>query len=158
MTTLVAPSFTLPSFNPLDFANRLKRVGVPDKQAEAEAEILHEAITHHVEAFLTAHHKLTGTVEVTVRKAQQHETKTESAIERLENTIERLEAKVDARFAEMDARMNARFAEVDAKIELLRKEIALSRRDTIIWLGGVLGTLLIAGFGAVITVMLQLMK
>jgi len=42
-------SLTLPIFNPLTFANRLKEVGVPDQQAEAEAEILHEALAQQVQ-------------------------------------------------------------------------------------------------------------
>jgi len=37
-------------------------------------------------------------------------------------------------------------AKLDAQLALLRKEIALARRDTLIWLGG----MLVAGFGLVL--------
>jgi len=42
--------FVLPLFNPLHFANRLKEVGVPEKQAEAEAEVLHDAFSAQARA------------------------------------------------------------------------------------------------------------
>jgi len=38
------------TFNPLQFANRLKEAGIPDKQAEAEAEALREAFTQQAQA------------------------------------------------------------------------------------------------------------
>ena len=41
------------SFDTLKFANRLKAVGVPDKQAEAEAEILGEALEVNLKNLVT---------------------------------------------------------------------------------------------------------
>jgi len=38
------------TFNPLQFANRLKEAGIPDKQAEAEAEALREALAQQTQA------------------------------------------------------------------------------------------------------------
>ena len=41
------------SFDTLKFANRLKAAGVPDKQAEAEAEILGEALEVNLKSLVT---------------------------------------------------------------------------------------------------------
>jgi len=43
-------TLAVPAFNPLKFANKLKDAGIPDKQAEAEADALHEALTQTVSA------------------------------------------------------------------------------------------------------------
>jgi len=43
-------TLAIPAFNPLKFANKLKDAGIPDKQAEAEADALHEALTQTVSA------------------------------------------------------------------------------------------------------------
>jgi len=40
----------LPSFNPFTFANRLKAAGVPEKQAVAEAELLHDVLAQQTQA------------------------------------------------------------------------------------------------------------
>ena len=41
------------TFDTLKFANRLKAAGVPDKQAEAEAEILGEALEVNLKSLVT---------------------------------------------------------------------------------------------------------
>lgn len=41
------------TFDTLKFANRLKAAGVPDKQAEAEAEILGEALEINLKSLVT---------------------------------------------------------------------------------------------------------
>jgi len=51
-------TLTLPSFNPLQFANRLKAAGIPEKQAEAEAEVLREAFDERDRAFATLENKV----------------------------------------------------------------------------------------------------
>jgi len=43
-------TLALPVFNPMKFANRLKEAGIPEKQAEAEAEVLHEALVVQAQA------------------------------------------------------------------------------------------------------------
>jgi len=43
-------------------------------------------------------------------------------------------------------------AKVDSKISDVRKEITIARRDTIIWLGG----MLVAGFGSVLAMLARL--
>jgi len=110
MTTL-----TLPTFNPITFAKRLKEVGVPDKQAELEAEVLHETLTQQTQA-----------------------------VSALENQVKTLAA---------EAKRDAGDRATKGDVALLEAKIALARRDTIIWLGG----MLIAGFGTVITLLFKLL-
>jgi len=43
-------TLSLPSFNPFTFANRLKAAGVPEKQAVAEAELLHDVLAQQTQA------------------------------------------------------------------------------------------------------------
>jgi len=43
-------TLTIPSFNPFTFANRLKDAGVPEKQAVAEAELLHDVLSQQTQA------------------------------------------------------------------------------------------------------------
>jgi len=46
------------TFNPLQFANRLKEAGIPDKQAEAEAEALREAFAQQAQAVFALEDKV----------------------------------------------------------------------------------------------------
>jgi len=56
----------------------------------------------------------------------------------------------------LDAKIEGVEAKLDAKVELLRKEIAIARRDTIIWLGGVLGGLSLAIGGLLLHILSKL--
>jgi len=47
------PSMSTLTFDTLKFANRLKAAGVPDKQAEAEAEVLGEALEVNLKNLVT---------------------------------------------------------------------------------------------------------
>jgi len=107
-------SLSAPMFNPFAFAKRLKDVGVPDQQAEAEAEVLHEALAQQVQMVSALESEVAVLKENAKRDAEQMATR--------------------------------------ADIALVRKEIAIARRDTIIWLGG----MLIAGFGSVLAMLARL--
>jgi len=109
----------LPTFNPLKFANTLKAAGVSEQQAEAEAEALHDVLAAQAQAVATLENKLTALEENSKRDAGLMATKADIALVLKEIALVH--------------------KELDAKI-------ALARRDTIIWLGG----MLIAGFGMVI--------
>jgi len=124
MTTLA-----LPAFNPITFAKRLKDAGVPEKQAEAEAEVLHDALTQQAQAFSSLENKFTAFEGNAKRDAEQMATKGDVALVKQDVAL------------------------VKADIALVRKEIAIARRDTIIWLGG----MLIAGFGMVLTALFKLL-
>jgi len=53
-------TLALPAFNPFTFAQRLKEAGVPEQQAEAEAEALHEALAAQAQAVADLEGKLTA--------------------------------------------------------------------------------------------------
>jgi len=126
-------SIAMPAFNPMKFAARLREAGVPERQAEAEAEILHEALAQQAKIVSELESKVTALKESTKRDAEQMATKGDIVA------------------------VKGDIALLDAKIALVRKEIALARRDTIIWLGGLLGGMLVAGFSTVLVVMTRLL-
>jgi len=74
MTTLA-----LPAFNPLKFANRLKEAGIPEKQAEAEAEVLHEALAVQAQAVSELEKQVKTLASDAKRDAGQMATKTDIA-------------------------------------------------------------------------------
>jgi len=104
----------VPGFNPFTFANRLKEAGVPEQQAAAEAEALHDAFIAQTQA-----------------------------VSALESKVMTLEG---------NAKRDAEHMATKADIALLEAKIAIARRDTIIWLGGIS----IAGFSTVIGVLFKL--
>jgi len=130
-------TLALPAFNPLKFANTLKAAGVPEQQAEAEAEALHEVLAGQAQAVVTLESKLAALEESAKRDAEVTATKGDIAL-------------VHKEIALIHKDIALVHKELDAKIEMVRKDleaqIVLARRDTIIWLGG----MLIAGFGTVI--------
>lgn len=71
------------TFDTLKFANRLKQAGVPDKQAEAEAEVLAEALQVNLQN-LASKDDLRGAVN--------------DLDNRLRGRIDTLEAKVESKF------------------------------------------------------------
>jgi len=111
-------SLSVAMFNPFAFAKRLKDVGVPDQQADVEAEVLHDALAQQAQMVFALESEVAVLKENAKRDAEQMATKADIALLR---------------------------AELDAKI-------TIARRDTIIWLGG----MLVAGFGSVITLLLRL--
>ena len=76
------------AFDSLRFARRLRDAGVPEPQADAQAELMAEAFGFYADNILTRDHF--------------------EAV---------LDAKLDARFAQQDAKFDKRFAEQDAKFE-----------------------------------------
>jgi len=131
MTTL-----TMPGFNPMKFAARLKEAGVPDRQAEVEAEVLHEALAQQAQIVSALDSKVTALKDGAKRDAEQMATKGDVAA-----------VKEDVAAVKGDV------AAVKADIALVRKEIAIARRDTIIWLG----SMLIVGFSTVMIVLARLL-
>jgi len=110
------------TFDTLEYVNELKAADVPDKQAEAQAKAMRRVLdTALAEQAKVAH-------EAADRAAAELDTKTERAVLKLEGKIAALDSKLES------------------ELSLLHKEIALARRDTIIWLGGVL----VVGFGLVL--------
>ena len=85
------------TFDTLKFANALKAVGVPDKQAEAEAQVLSEVFSINFREVAT------------------------------KEDLKRLVADIDGKFRELEQRLTAKIdqnkTELTAKIEQLRLEL-----------------------------------
>src|SRR5260363_181587 len=94
----------LPAFDTLRVANRLKAVGVPSAQAEAEAEVLSEVFEVNLKELAT--------------KEDLRATK-----EDLRREIGDLRKGMDAKFAGVDAKLAAMEERSDAKHESLRKDM-----------------------------------
>src|SRR5260364_351088 len=94
----------LPAFDTLRVANRLKAVGVPSAQAEAEAEVLSEVFEVNLKELAT--------------KEDLRATKDD-----LRKDMDAKFAGVDAKFAGVDAKLAAMEERSDAKHESLRKDM-----------------------------------
>src|SRR6056297_1586050 len=88
-------------FDTLRFARGLREVGVPEPQAERQAELMAEAFSAFADKLVTKDY---FSEVLTARLNEQ------SAL--LE---QRIMARVDKRFAEQDAKFEARFAEQDTR-------------------------------------------
>ena len=100
------------AFDTLQFARRLKDVGVPDEQAETQAELMGEAFGFYVNDLVTRDY-LDATLDA--RFAQQDA--------RFDARFAEQDARFDARFAEQDARFDARFADHDAQFAEIRTDL-----------------------------------
>ncbi|MDO8864154.1 hypothetical protein Q6D67_20925 [Haliea sp. E1-2-M8] len=81
------------AFDSLRYARRLRDAGVPEPQADVQAELMAEAFGFYAENILTRDH----------------------FTEVLNARFGEFGAQMDARFAEQDAKFDKRFAEQDAK-------------------------------------------
>ena len=86
------------AFDTLKFARRLKDVGVPELQAEAQAELMAEAFVFNMDALVTKDY-LEQCLDA--RFAEQEA---------------RLMARVDERFRAQDARFESRFERIEARL------------------------------------------
>ncbi len=83
------------AFDSLRYARRLRDAGVPEPQADAQAELMAEAFGFYADNILTKDH----------------------FTEVLNARFGEFGAQMDARFTERDAKFDNRFAEQDAKFE-----------------------------------------
>jgi len=104
----------LPSFNTLKFANRLKQAGVPEAQAEVEAEMLHEALDARDQALAALDGKFTA-LEGNVK----HETGEMISKEDLKAAISGVEGKISGLQTEMSG-VKIEIAEMRGDIKLLK--------------------------------------
>src|SRR5260363_347151 len=118
----------LPAFDTLKVANRLKSVGVPSAQAEAEAEVLSEIFEVNLKA-LANKEDLLATKEDLQREIG-------GLRKDMNAQYESLRKDVDAKFASVDAK----FAGIDAKFERmgagLRQEMSDMKFALIKWIVG----------------------
>ena len=83
------------AFDSLKFARRLKEAGVPDNQAEAQAEVMAETFGFYIDNLVTKDY----------------------LDARLDARLLEQDARIDARLAEQDIRIEARFSQQDLYIE-----------------------------------------
>src|SRR5260364_247733 len=147
----------LPAFDTLKVANRLKSVGVPSAQAEAEAEVLSEIFEVNLKALATKE-DLLATKEDLQREIGGLRKDMNAQYESVRNDVDAKFAGVDAKFAGIDAkfagvdvrfsameeRFDARFVSMeerfDAKLErmgaVLRQEMSDMKFALIKWIVG----------------------
>jgi len=128
-------TLAMPSFNPFTFANRLKAAGVPEKQAVAEAELLHDVLAQQTQAVSALENQVKTLAADTKRDAEQMATKGDIAESR---------ADVKAEIAELRGEVKADVAELRGEV---KRDVAELRGDVklLYWMMGVVaaGTALI---------------
>ncbi len=102
------------SFDTLRFSRGLREVGVPEQQADRQAELMADAFSTFADKLVTRDYFN----EVLDARLTQHGAELEQRIvEKMVLRFAEQDAKFEARFAEQDAMFEARFAEQDAKFE-----------------------------------------
>jgi hypothetical protein len=123
------------AFDSLRFARRLRDAGVPEPQADAQAELMAEAFGFYAENILTKDHfeavldakldarfaqqdaKLDQRFADIDRRFTEQDAKFEKRFADIDRRFAEQDAKFDKRFAEQDAKFDKRFAEQDAKFD-----------------------------------------
>ena len=104
------------AFDTLKFARKLKEAGVPEPQAEAQAEILAEAFLHNLDEMVTRDYL-------------------DARIAEFQTRIEtRLTSSFNERFAAVDNHLNEidkRFVEINGKFRMLYWMLALIAASTV---------------------------
>ena len=111
------------SFDTLTYAKMLQEAGFTARQAEVQAEALRAVIDENL---ATKHD-----IELVRQDLKEMESRTEVRLKELDAKIELLRRDMK----ELDARQEVRLKEMETRL-LLKME--LMRRDTIIWLGGMI--------------------
>lgn len=93
------------AFDTLKFARRLKEVGVPEAQAEAQAELMAEAFVFNMDALVT----------------------TDYLEQCLDARFAVQDARIEQRFAAQDARIEQRFNHIDVALVGISGELKLLR-------------------------------
>jgi len=104
------------AFDTLKFARRLKEVGVPEAQAEAQAELMAEAFVFNMDALVTKDY-LEQCLDA--RFAVQDT--------RIEQRFAAQDARIEQRFAAQDARIEQRFNHIDVALVGISGELKLLR-------------------------------
>ena len=112
------------AFDTLQYARKLKKAGVPDNQAEAQAEIMGEAFLLNMDALVTTDYLDAKFGEQDARIEARMDTR----FAEVDTRFDRMEARMDVRFAEVDTR----FAEIDGKFRLLTWMLAAVVASTVI--------------------------
>jgi len=125
----------LPSFNPFTFANRLKAAGVPEKQAVAEAELLHDVLAQQTQAVSSLENQVKTLAVDTKRDAELLATKGDLADVRnvLKEDIAAVRSELKEDIAAVRSELKEDIAvvrsELKEDIAVVRSELAEARSE-----------------------------
>jgi hypothetical protein len=118
------------TFDTLKFANTLKAAGVPDKQAEAQANVLSEAVAVNFKALATKDDLMAATGSLRIELQSDIRQTEQRLTAKIDNLEERLTAKID----NLDARLTGKIDNLEqrhaAKIDNLEHRDA-AKIDTL---------------------------
>ena len=98
------------AFDSLKFARRLKEAGVPEQQAEAQAEVMSETFGYYIDNLVTKDY-------LDARFAEQDA--------RIETRFAEQESRIEARFSQQDLYIEQRFSRLDAKLNAMAAVLAI---------------------------------
>jgi len=130
-------TLAMPSFNPFTFANRLKAAGVPEKQAVAEAELLHDVLAQQTQAVSALENQVKTLAADTKRDAEQMATKGDIAESR---------ADVKAEIAELRGEVKRDVAELRGDVKLLYWMMGVVAAGTALIMAGMVSLIIKAYF------------
>ncbi|QIB66629.1 CCDC90 family protein [Kineobactrum salinum] len=127
------------AFDSLQYARRLKAVGVPEQQAEVQAELMAEAFGFYADNIVTRDY-----LDATLRAAfAEQDVRLEQRFAEFETRLEQRSTEHDLRFNAIDqqfvrqeARMDGRFAEQDLKFTRQVADIKSQLRVLIFMVSG----------------------
>jgi hypothetical protein len=102
------------AFDSLKFARRLKEAGVPDKQAEAQAEVMAETFGFYVDNLVTKDYL---DARLDARFAEQNG--------RIDKRFAEQDARIESRFAQQDLYIEQRFSRIDVKLNVMAAILAV---------------------------------
>lgn len=130
------------AFDTLRYARRLREAGVPEPQAEVQAELMAEAFGFYAENLLTRDHF----TEVLNARFGELGARLDQRWAELEATFDErhsgLDAKSDKRYFGLDAKIDQRYSELDARIDLLHSGLA-HKQNLHTWMLGVVMAVLV---------------
>jgi hypothetical protein len=116
-------------FDTLRFSRGLREVGVPEQQADRQAELMAEAFSTFADKLVTRDYFN----EVLDARLTQHGAELEQRIvEKMTLRFAEQDARFEARFAEQDAKFESRFAEQAAQLEA--HDVRFNKQDRILLL------------------------
>ena len=119
------------AFDTLQYASRLKAAGVPEQQAEVQAELMAEAFVFNMDALVTRDY-LDACLDA---RFGEFEKRLDARIDKKFERVDARFAKIDERFSNIDAKfagIDVKFAEIDGKFRLIYWMLAVIMASTTI--------------------------
>jgi hypothetical protein len=120
------------AFDTLKFVRRLTDAGIPQQQAEAQAEVMSEAFVFNMDSLVTRDYL---DARLDARFAQQDarlDVRFAEQDARIDSGFAEQKALMDAGFTKQDARIDSRFAQVDKQLLLHTWILAVVAATTVI--------------------------